>query len=182
MQPRRTAPRLPSIPSPQPGTGDPRLAWVGTPVIAPEGFYDPAITNLGQYDLKIGATMPLLDGGTRSRDRARGALGAGAAEADLDRARRDAAIAAATAALDLVRLRELDRAGVERRYWLANLEDLITAGVRAGTRGRGDALRVALERDGVVTFLANTRLLSGERVRELGSLLASVRDSVPFRP
>ncbi len=157
----------------------PAFGFGGDAVIAPEGFYDPAITNLGQYDLKIGATMPLLDGGTRSRDRARGALGAGAAEADLDRARRDAAIAAATAALDLVRLRELDRAGVETSIWLAELEDLITAGVRAGTRGRGDALRVALERDGVVTFLANTRLLSGERVRELGSLLASVRDSVP---
>src|SRR5438477_12376912 len=65
----------------------PELAFVGRALVAPKGFYDPVITNLGEYDTKLQMDVALLDGGLRARARARGAL-------DLEAARRGAAVQA----------------------------------------------------------------------------------------
>src|SRR5580765_7999454 len=52
----------------------PELSFVGRALVAPKGFYDPVITNLGEYETKVVLDYAVLDGGARSRARARGAL------------------------------------------------------------------------------------------------------------
>ena len=49
--------------------------WIATgALVAPEGFYDPTLTNLGEYELKLGMGWTLADGGHRARERERGGL------------------------------------------------------------------------------------------------------------
>src|SRR2546426_11299091 len=57
----------------------PSFALSGGAALAPKGFYDPVITNLGDYQLTLGMGWPLLDGGIRARERARAALGSATA-------------------------------------------------------------------------------------------------------
>src|SRR5438445_8988063 len=68
-------------------------------IVAPSGFYDPVITNLGEYQLKLGAEWTALDGGRRARARARAALDAAQATPDRARAARHAGTPPATGEL-----------------------------------------------------------------------------------
>ena len=43
----------------------PAYSLFGGTTVAPRSFYDPAATNLGEYELKAGMEWPLRDGGKR---------------------------------------------------------------------------------------------------------------------
>jgi len=139
--------------------------------LAPRGSYDPTFTNLGQYELKAGVEVPLLDGGSRRRERERGTLAARAFALALRQARRDAGLRSAALAVQALELGEKAAAQVESAAWLARLESLMESGVAGGVRSRSDALRVTIERDVVETALAATRRDMDAAVRELNQLL-----------
>lgn len=150
----------------------PAFALFGGATVAPSGFYDPAITNLGEYGLKVGVTAPLLDAGARRRERAQAELGAASAAANRDLASRDAGIQAAGSSLGILRQQELESADRDALDWLDQLGALIQSGVRAGVHGRSDAVRVQLARDAVVADLLSVRLASEALARQLAQLLA----------
>src|SRR5690349_12970352 len=60
----------------------PGLDFHSSVLVAPDG-YDPAITNLGEYDLKLIGTVNVADGGTRRREQLRARAAAIAALGDL---------------------------------------------------------------------------------------------------
>ena len=151
------------------GRGTMRL--FGDALVAPKGFYDPALTNLGQYELKVGLDWPLWDGGARLRSRLRAANDASIAEAILDQARRDAGQRAAELAIELLRLSEREQVESAGMEWLDGLLRLIRPAVASGGRSAGDVLRVELERDGLEAALRGTRLDQGAAQRELVQLL-----------
>jgi outer membrane protein TolC len=166
--------------------GRPAYSVFGGATLAPRGFYDPAATNLGEYELKAGIALPLRDGGERRRDRMSAALARGNATIEAARASRDAGLRAAGIALDAVRAHEQAEALRETLAWLEQLEVLVGSGVRAGSRERSDADRVAIERDAVRFDLETLDQARAERVRELAALLGRApgaplefRDPVP---
>src|SRR5262252_1841412 len=120
----------------------PAYSVFGGTMIAPNGFYDPVATNLGEYELKAGLQVPLADGGARSRERKRGALSAQDAIIESARASRDAGLRAAAVALDALRAREETTALLETLAWLERLRLLVASEVRGGSRDRTDADRV----------------------------------------
>ncbi len=124
---------------------------------------------------------PLLDGGDRRRQRDRAALAAAGKKFELEGAVREAGERAASVALELLRLREVERTQSEELEWLDRLRALVGAGVQAGTRARTEAVRVGLERDAVASALDLTREQSNERRRELGILLGLSAMAPPLR-
>ncbi len=166
----------------------PTFSFFGGTTIAPRGFYDPAATNLGDYELKAGAELPLRDGGARRRERMRGILAALSAAIESARATRDVSLRAAEVALGAQLAREQIESLTETIDWLERLELLVASGVRAGSRSRADAERVALEMDGARSELENQRLSESTFARELGNLtgrglsLVVVRGSLGEEP
>ena len=139
--------------------------------VAPRGSYDPTFTDLGQYELKAGVELSILDGGARRRDRERAALGARSAALALEQARRDAGVRAAELAIQILELDEKAAAESQSAEWLGRLATLMQSGVAGGARSRSDALRVILGRDAVEAALATTRRDQGAALRELDQLL-----------
>jgi outer membrane protein TolC len=133
--------------------------WIATgALVAPEGFYDPVLTNLGDYELKLGMGWTLADGGRRARERERGGLDVAAARGRLALESRDAGLRAAELSFELLRLREVERAQRQAIEWLEGLGVLVRAGVASGARSSADSIRVALERDDAEAGLEGTRL------------------------
>ena len=106
------------------------LSFQGGATVAPDHFYDPALTNLGDYALKLRADAPLLDGGVRSRSRQRSALVAGESRVSLEQAGRDAGIRAGALAIEWLRLTEAESAQRQSVEWLEHLASVIESGVR----------------------------------------------------
>jgi outer membrane protein TolC len=146
-------------------------AWFADATVAPRGSYDPTFTDLGQYQLKAGIEVSILDAGSRRRARERATLGARSAALASAQARRDAALRAAELAVHLLELDEKAAAEDQSADWLERLASLIESGVAGGARSRTDALRVMLARDQVATTLAGTRRDRGTTLRELNQLL-----------
>src|SRR5215468_6892126 len=113
----------------------PSLSVFGGAVVAPDGYYDPALTNLGEYELKLGMEWPLRDAGVRAHGRRAAGLDAREAMADQRLATRDAGLRAGELALASVRLSEQARSQRESLAWLDRLAVELTADARAGTRG-----------------------------------------------
>ncbi len=157
----------------------PRVGFFAHAMVAPEGFYDPIITNLGEYEIKAGIELPLSDGGARARARARAANQAGKAISGRDQSTREAALRAAALAAEILASRETESAEVSSYGWLNDLATLIRSGVRGGTSGPSDLLRVSLEQDAVEAALAETRADLGSKERELGQLLGGPPGSEP---
>jgi outer membrane protein TolC len=157
----------------------PAFSVFGHVTLSPSGFYDPTITNLGEYMLKAGVELPLLDGGERARERARAANRAVSASIDLDRTRREAALRAASLAITILRLREQLRAHEEAFGWLDRLTSLLQAGARSGSRSTSEALRTGLDRDAMRISLENTGVDLSVAERELGQLLGLGASSAP---
>jgi outer membrane protein TolC len=160
----------------------PELAFVGRALVAPKGFYDPVITNLGEYETKLVLDYAVLDGGLRARARARGAL-------DLEQARleaavqgRDVGLQAADLAIQILRLGEVEEAHRQSLDWIGRLSLLMRGAVRAGARSTTDSVRIALERATGETALETT--LSARRTAEidLAALLGISPDSIAVRP
>lgn len=155
----------------------PDFSFVARALIAPKGFYDPTLTNLGEYETKVVMDWTLLDGGIRSRARARATL-------DLAEARLDAAVQARDTGLDVVdiatnllRLREVEAAQREAVDWIDRLGLLMRGAVRSGVRSTSDSVRVALERNTEVAALEKTRYDLRTAEIDLSTALARSADS-----
>src|SRR5258706_5220037 len=96
----------------------PDVALRAGATIAPDGFYDPTITNLGDYEVKAGIDWTLADGGARARARNRSRLGLASARWRAAIETRDAGLEAARLALRLARLAEARDAQRQNLEWL----------------------------------------------------------------
>lgn len=143
----------------------------GGALIAPRGWFDPAITNLGEYSLRFGLDLPLADGGARSRERERASIAVTSSAAERDRAARDAARRAAEVALGILRQRELEGTDRDALQWLDRLADLLGSGVRSGQHAQADHARVLLERDRLQAELLSLFELDAGLQRELAILV-----------
>ncbi|MEP7029001.1 MAG: TolC family protein [Candidatus Eisenbacteria bacterium] len=157
--------------------GRPGLALAVGGLVAPEGFYDPVVTNLGEYHAKVVLDWPLADGGARRRARRSAALIAQGSRLDAATAARDATLRAIAVALDLVRADELRALHVDAESWLDDLGLLVESGVRSGRRGRADAVRVALEHDAAEAAELTTEGARGALARELAGLVGRAGDT-----
>ncbi|HEY3215472.1 MAG TPA: TolC family protein [Candidatus Eisenbacteria bacterium] len=146
-------------------------SWFTDATVAPRGSYDPTFTDLGQYQLKAGIEVSILDAGSRRRTRQHAALGARSAALASAQVRRDAALRAAELAVHALELDEKAAAEDQSADWLERLASLIESGVAGGARSRTDVLRVMLARDAVATALAETRRDLDATRRELNQLL-----------
>jgi len=155
----------------------PDLAFVGRAFVAPKGFYDPVVTNLGEYEAKLVLDYGLLDGGTRARARARGTLDLAAARLTASREARDVGLEAADLAIDQLRLIEVRGAQQESIDWIDRLASLLRGAVRAGVRSTTDSVRIALERNAAVATLEKTRFDQRTGEIDLLSLLGLEADS-----
>ena len=140
----------------------PQLRLHSGALYAPEGSYDPAITNLGAYDLKLVGTLPLLDGGGRRRERERALTGAALARTELALGERDVALQAAQLALSLLQIAARARRRDETVRWASDVLRAVEAGARAGVRSPSDVARLRLDLHAITTDLADL-----ERQREL---------------
>jgi outer membrane protein TolC len=157
----------------------PTFAMEGGATVAPQGFYDPAITNLGEYQLKLAAELPVLDGGRRARARALAGLEAAGARADLAARAREAALRVATVAADVLRHEENASSQGASLAWIERLGTVVESGVRAGARGRADAARVMVERAAVASALLVTRDAGAALGRELAELVGRAITAPP---
>jgi outer membrane protein, heavy metal efflux system len=153
------------------GNRRPTVALVGSALVAPSGFYDPAVTNLGEYELKVGLAVPLRDGGNAARERSRASNLAQDALRVLDGSRLAAARRAAELAIETLLLREKQRSQSAALAWLEDLGHILDARVRGGTSGPSDRMRVDLEQNVVRAVLESTSLDLRIATRELGQLL-----------
>src|SRR5262249_23895664 len=112
-----------------------------------QGFYDPVITNLGEYSAKLEATVPLADGGERRRQRQQALAGLLSTNAQRELAARDAGFRAATLAVDLLKHQEVENTNRETLSWLHRLAELVESSVKGGARPQADAVRTQLQRD-----------------------------------
>jgi outer membrane protein TolC len=151
--------------------GRPAWAISGGATVAPEWSYDPAFTNLGEYQLRLGVEMPLLDGGARRRERALAALAATQSVAERDRASREAGLRAAAVALTLLQRQEQSDFARASLVWLEHLATMIESGVRAGAQERADAMRARIEVDAVAAELSTVEEERGALTRELSQLM-----------
>src|SRR5690242_17857061 len=156
----------------------PSFSLFGGATVAPQGYYDPALTNLGDYEFKLGMEWPLRDAGVRAHGRRAAELDARGAIADQRLATRDAGLRAGELALASVRLGEQARTQRESLAWLDRLAVELSADARAGTRGKADAQRAALERDDAVSALETTERAGHSVARELARWLAMAPDSM----
>jgi len=156
----------------------PSFSLFGGATVAPDGSYDPTLTNLGEYELKVGMEWPLRDAGVRAHGRRTAELDARAALADQRLATRDAGLRAGELALTVVELAEESRTQREALAWLDRLAVELAADARAGTRGKADAQRAALGRDDAVSALETTERAAHSVARELSRWLALPPDSL----
>ncbi len=146
--------------------------------VAPQGFYDPTVTDLGGYQAKLGATWLLSDGGRRARARESMGLSSRAAHWQTRLAQREAGTAAAELAIRVVRLQRADSAYGAGIAWLEHLSLLVRLGVQSGTRAASDSIRVQLERDAAVAAKESAQLEAQLARLELLTLLGRDRDTI----
>jgi len=156
----------------------PSFSLFGGATVAPDGYYDPALTNLGEYELKVGMEWPLRDAGVRAHGRRSAEVDARAALADQRLATRDAGLRAGELALSVLQMAEEARFQRESLAWLDRLAVELAADARAGTRGKADAQRAALGRDDAVSTLETTERAGHSVARELARWLALPPDSL----
>ena len=157
----------------------PALSLISGATLAPNGYYDPTITNLGDYQLKLALTWTAADGGRRARERQRSAIGSWAARERAALETRETGLQAATLAFRLLRLQQQVPLGQQGLEWLDRLGSLVRSGVAAGMRGSSDSIRVALERDAVVAATEVAELESRTTSIELAGLLRRGSDTLP---
>jgi len=153
----------------------PTYSLIGGALI-PSG-YDPIMTNYGDYHVQARAEWPLRDGGVRSLERQRSAIALDRASIETSLATRDAAVAAAHTAIELLRLDESVRLRETTLAWVQRLAQRMAQGVRAGAHGHGDEQRVLLARDALSGDLLTLREAIETTRRELRRQLDLAPDS-----
>jgi outer membrane protein TolC len=148
----------------------PGLGLAARATIAPDGFYDPAYTNLGQYELLLGLTWPVTGPRAARRQRDLAHHDVRAAVFERDRLAFEAAKHAAELAVGLLRLQEQERAQGDALRWLEDLSVLLASQVRGGSAGPADRVRVSLEADAVRAGLEEIRVETAAGQRELALL------------
>ncbi len=113
-------------------------------MVAPDGWYDPAFTNLGEYHTQIGVDWTLTDGGRRQRARERARLDLLGARARRQLASREAGESAVAQALRSLRLAEVEAILSRTREGLGSIGALVRSGVRSGVRSPADSIRLGL--------------------------------------
>lgn len=160
----------------------PTVSALAGAMVAPQWSYDPVLTNLGEYELKLSMEWTTMDGGRLARARRRGALDLRAADQRAALETRDAGLEAARLAIQLLRLQEEVAAQQQTIEWLDRLAGLVRAGVSTGTRSPSDSTRVDLELDAAATALETARLDARTTTLELGILLGrAAGDSLVVR-
>jgi outer membrane protein TolC len=161
----------------------PTVALIAGALVAPQSFYDPVITNLGEYELKLGLDWTATDGGRLSRVRRRSTLDLLAANQRASMEMRDAGLEAARLAIQTLRAEEEVGAQRGALEWLDRLARLVRAGVGAGTRSPADTMRIDLESDAAASALESALLdLRIARI-DLGKLIGVAdAESVAVRP
>jgi len=149
----------------------PTVSLLAGATIAPAWSYDPVLTNLGDYELKLSLDWTASDGGRLARARTRSGIDLRASDQRLAIEIRDAGLSAARLAIEVLRMREEADAQRQSAEWLDRLAGAVRAGVSAGTRGPADSTRVDLERDAVTNALESAELDVRTATLELGSLL-----------
>jgi len=150
----------------------PRLAFQTTALVAPSGFYDPTLTNLGEYGVKLVGTLPVHDGGEARRERARTRLAAGDARTGVRQTRRDVALRVAEIASGILRTSAEIERREEARRWTESVMSAVASGARAGTRSPSDALRLRLELESTDLELLSLRAAREALGRALATLIA----------
>ncbi|TMQ66774.1 MAG: hypothetical protein E6K79_02390 [Candidatus Eisenbacteria bacterium] len=149
----------------------PELRLHSGALIAPSGFYDPAITNLGQYDFKVAMDLRLFDGDQRRRDRARSETSARQADAEFTAASGAAGLEAARLATEVL----LARGGIERRrdqeLWTARVLEAVRSSARAGLRSPSDVNRLQLDLQTLAMDRADLESAMASSARALGAFL-----------
>jgi outer membrane protein TolC len=159
--------------------GRPEFFFLASAYVAPRGFYDPVITNLGEYRLQLGMKVPLLDGGARARERTRAGYSTASSALDRAQAARESGRRAALLGLTILKQQENERTQAEMLTWLERLAANIASGVRGGARSRADATRADLESARVRSALVEVRLEIAALGRELGELIGLPAGDVP---
>jgi outer membrane protein TolC len=154
----------------------PDWAVTSDALIAPKGFYDPTVTDLGSYDLKLGFSWPLADAGKRSLARRRSGLDLLNARWQSIQTARDAGLRAGELAAELLRLQEIAAAQENSFEWTIRLGSLVRRTVASGVRSVADSTRIGLERDAAYATLEST--LQERRTDELELNVLIGRDPV----
>jgi len=149
----------------------PAIDVAGNVFVAPQGFYDPVITNLGEYSAKLEATVPLADGGERRRQRQQALAGLLSTNAQRELAARDAGFRAATLAVDLLKHQEVENTNRETLSWLDRLAELVESSVKGGARPQADAVRTQLQRDDLEAEVLTSGSERDALARELAQLV-----------
>ena len=162
--------------------GRPVITFAASATIAPDGFYDPAVTNLGEYETKIGVTIPLRSRASARRTRAIALSGVRMAGLDRERVAREAGDRAIELAVAILRFREQKDSRESALAWLDDLAALLASRVRAGSTGPADTVRLGLESDALRSELQSTRAEAKAVGRELAQLIGlSAMDLPPVR-
>ena len=139
----------------------------------PPHAYDPALTNLGEYDLRLIGRMSLADGGARRREQLRTRAVAEGAGRDLAAARRENGLRAAELAAEI--LQSSARIGRHEAalQWTGRVLETIRSAARSGARSPADVARLELEQRGLEADIDADRRDRSALVRELGDLLGA---------
>jgi outer membrane protein TolC len=141
-------------------------AWV-----APEGNYDPAATNLGQYELRLVGTLPLYDGGALRRERDRAGATAHAAGTGLTATSRDVARRAAELGVEILQVSATARRRRDAREWTEGVLRNLQASARAGVRSPSDVARLQLDLRSTEVELDDLDAESARQGRALAALI-----------
>ena len=160
--------------------GRPALSLIAGATVAPKGFYDPTVTNLGDYQLKLAMGWTLSDGGRRARERERSAVGAQSARIRAALETREAGLLAADLALRLLRTQQEDALQQQGIEWLDRLGSLVGSGVASGMRGSSDSIRVTLERDAVAAAMEVAKLEAQGTRSDLAGLIGRDGEAALF--
>ena len=152
----------------------PDWAVTSDALVAPKGFYDPTVTDLGSYDLKLGFTWPLADAGKRSLASRRSGLDLLNTRWQSAQTARDVGLRAGELAAELLRLQEIAEAQENSLAWTISLGSLVRRTVASGVRTVADSTRIGLERDAAYGTLEST--LQERRTDELELLVLIGRD------
>jgi outer membrane protein TolC len=160
--------------------GRPVVKFAARATVAPDGFYDPAVTNLGEYEAKIGVTIPLRSRATARRARAMASGNVRAAGFERGRAAREAGDRAIELAVAILRLRDQASSRESALAWLDDLAALLASRVRAGSAGPADTVRLGLERDAVGSELQGLQAEARSTGRELAQLIGMSAAELPL--
>ena len=158
----------------------PRFSVQSALMLAPSGFYDPATTDLGHYDLRLVMERVLLDGGQLRRERERSSAAAASGAADLTSSTISTALEAARMASSVLLARKYLARRRDDESWTAQVLDAVRSGARVGVRSPSDVVRLQLDLRTSSMQRADLESELSTLGRALGALLAPTSVGASF--